>query len=514
MTIITLDSGRIDGRSENGIDVFLGVPYAAPVTPGHRFGAPRDVPPWQGVRPARALGAICPQVATYGPVGRGATSRHEAGEDFLTLNIRSPDLRGQAPVLVWLHGGGYAVGSGNEPILQTGAFAASGIVEVTPNYRLGALGFLSLDGQPENRGLLDVIKALEWVRRHIARFGGDPARVTLAGRSAGGFAVATLLAMPAARGLFSRAMIQSGATPAILPMADARAVTRRFLDRLGADAAALETLPMSRLLEAQRDLCDQCYEHHDPVRDGTVTMVGIPFQPVIDPPTLPMHPEQAAITGRVMPVPVMIGTTSAEYLTHSTAHPHLSLDDTIRLLDPRVRPAGTTGAEIVARYRAALPDHDATGLWRAIAGDLVFQNPTTRYAALLSDWQPVHKYLFGAIGPNETGAAHGDELGCVWWNDATGRATLPERYRNLDPALSRRVHDIWRRFIIGETALCAEGPWPRHARAAPAVLWIRPSGTIVTPDPFGYRPGLWPAEGATYSPTAAPPGWRRSNPPK
>ncbi|WP_264996420.1 carboxylesterase family protein, partial [Kozakia baliensis] len=197
---------------------------------------------------------------------------HAAGENFLTVNVRSADLSGKAPVLVWVHGGGYAVGSGNEPVIQTGAFARSGIVEVTLNYRLGALGFLSLEGRPENRGLTDIIAALHWVRRNIALFGGDPEQVTLAGRSAGGFAVATLMAMPAA-GLFARAFIQSGATPAILTPQDAARTTRRMLDRLGVAADALESMPLDRLLVAQREICDESYDRHDFDRDGAVTMV-------------------------------------------------------------------------------------------------------------------------------------------------------------------------------------------------------------------------------------------------
>src|SRR5690606_37723146 len=175
------------------------------------------------------------------------------GSDFLTLNIRTPSLDGRAPVLVWIHGGGYAVGSANEPVLQSGAFAASGIVEVTVNYRLGALGFLHVPGRPDNRGLLDQIAALRWVRDNIAAFGGDPARVTFAGRSAGGFSIAAVMAMPRAHGLFAKAMPQSGASTAIASMEDAEKLTRRLLRRLEIDAGALKDLPFEVLLVAQRD---------------------------------------------------------------------------------------------------------------------------------------------------------------------------------------------------------------------------------------------------------------------
>src|SRR5690606_23244693 len=142
MTRVYVPGGEIEGFVEHGNHCFLGVPYAAPCTPERRFEAPQAVEQWDGVRDATRLGSVCPQIPTYGPVGKGATSNLTQGEDFLTLNIRTPDLAGNAPVLVWVHGGGYAVGSANEPIVQSGAFASSGIVEVTINYRLGALGFL------------------------------------------------------------------------------------------------------------------------------------------------------------------------------------------------------------------------------------------------------------------------------------------------------------------------------------------------------------------------------------
>src|SRR5690606_13332832 len=160
MTRMEIRGGTIEGFGEHGNLCFLSVPYAAPITPERRFLAPQPVEPWTGVRDATRLGPVCPQIPTYGPVGKGATSTRAQGTDFLTLNIRTPSLTGRAPVLVWVHGGGYAVGSANEPVLQSGAFAKSGIVEVTVNYRLGALGFLHIDGQPDNRGLLDLLAAL------------------------------------------------------------------------------------------------------------------------------------------------------------------------------------------------------------------------------------------------------------------------------------------------------------------------------------------------------------------
>ena len=484
--------GLLEGRVVDRVHTFLGVPYAAPLRPGRRFVRPQEPESWQGIRPALTHGPVCPQVPTYGPVGHGAASALTAGEACLTLNIRTPDLYAKAPVLVWVHGGGYAVGSANETVLQSGAFAASGIVEVTLNYRLGALGFLHLDDAPDNRGLLDIIRALQWVRDNIASFGGDPARVTLAGRSAGGFAVATLMAMSEAQGLFSRALIQSGATPAVLPMRCAQQTTERFLSRLGARASELETADITHILNVQKQICDESYNNHDWQRDGSVTVVGIPFQPVIDSHTLPYHPEQAAAQGRVAPVPVMIGTTSAEYLTHSRMHPHLTYHDLVPMLDPRVRPLGTSGKTMVERYRQALPEHSPIGLWRAIAGDLVFQNPTTRYASLLCQTQPIYKYLYGDILPDETGAAHGAELAEVWWRDGLRVQDLPPRYHNLNAVSARQVHEIWRGFIADAAPIPPHEPhWLSYNLSSPTLLAISDDTARHLEDPFFARETLW-----------------------
>lgn len=489
MTILTVPGGKIEGRAETGYLSFLSVPYAAPVTPARRFLAPQPVEPWPGIRDATQLGPVCPQIATYGPVGRGATSSLAHGIDFLTLNIRTPSLDGRAPVLVWVHGGGYAVGSANEPILQSGAFAARGVVEVSVNYRLGALGFLHIPGQPDNRGLLDLLAALAWVRDNIASFGGDPDRVTFAGRSAGGFAIAAVMAMPGARGLFSRAMPQSGASTAIASMDDAEKLTARMCGALGTDHAGLLNAPLQDLLIAQRDLCNESYEHHDYSRDGSAAMLGVPFVPIVDGVSLPEHPETAAAAGRIAQVPMMIGCTTAEYLTHSSILPaDLDYAGAASLLHERVLSLGSTGTRIVERYRTALPQHSPHGIWRAVAGDLVFQNPASRFARLCSAHQPVWKYLYGPLAPDEGGAPHGAEVGAVWYRDGMDLSQQPQRQRITDPVFAESVHDIWRAFIAGDAS---PHDWHQFRPEAPNVLRIAESGITITPDPFAERVELW-----------------------
>lgn len=485
---VTTTSGVVRGRQADGIDEFLGIPYAAPLTPARRFLPPQPREPWAGVREATTLSEVCPQVPTYGPVGTNAASALAGGEDFLTVNVRTPSTTGNAPVLFWIHGGGYAVGSANEGALQTGAFAASGIVEVTANHRLGALGFLHLPDAPDNRGLLDLVAALEWVRDNISAFGGDPSRVTLAGRSAGGFAVATLMAFPAARGLFSAALPQSGASVAVLRPEHAARTTSRFLERLGADP---RTAPIEELLLAQKSVCDQSYTEHDADRDGDVAMLGVAFQPVVDGSSLPVHPELADLAQ----VPTMIGGTTSEYRTHSTVHPaSLTFDGAARLLHERVRPVGLTGVEVVDRYRAELPDHSGLGIWRAVGGDLVFQNPTTRFADLLAGRQPVFRYLYGGLEPDELGAAHGAEVGSVWFRDAEHLQVIPERQRPNDLDAARVVHEIWVSFVRDHVPSSGGVEFVRHTPGSTRVTRISGTHVETGDDPFAGRTVWWQPE--------------------
>lgn len=491
MTMVKIAAGALQGITENGIHAFLGVPYAAPVTPERRFEAPQPVVPWQGIRDATRLGPVCPQIPTYGPVGTAATSKRAFGEDFLTVNIRTPDPAGRAPVLIWIHGGGYAVGSANEPVLQSGAFAASGIVEVTVNYRLGALGFFHVEGRPDNRGLLDLVKALEWVRDNIAVFGGDPDQVTLAGRSAGGFAVATLMAVPRAAGLFHRAMLQSGASTAIGSPEDAAKLSRRFRAAADMDDASLAALPMERLLEIQRDLCNQSYEQHNFARDGTAAMLGVPFVPVVDGVCLLEHPEIAAQAGRTAAIPMMIGCTTGEYVTHATAQPEMDFALCAKLLHQRVLPCGLSGSGIVERYRSALPGHSPRGIWRAIAGDLVFQLPAIRFAKLHARFNRVYKYLYGPLEPDELGAPHGAEVGAVWYRDGSNSRDLPERQRVTDAGFAKAIHDLWVSFIRDARPVAPNGTWPLYDAGRAMVLRLAPAGSDIVPDPFNGREALW-----------------------
>jgi para-nitrobenzyl esterase len=196
----------------DGVAAFKGIPYAAPPFGPNRFQPPRPPESWDGVRDALEYGRVAPQAPYAPPFDQLLGDQGHPGEDCLNLNVWTPDPTGGGlPVMVWIHGGSFVRGSGALPTYDGTRFARDGVVCVTINYRLGADGFLYLGDGIANRGLLDQVAALEWVQENIRAFGGDPARVTIFGESAGAFSVATLLSMPRAEGLFQRAIAQSGA---------------------------------------------------------------------------------------------------------------------------------------------------------------------------------------------------------------------------------------------------------------------------------------------------------------
>jgi para-nitrobenzyl esterase len=491
--IVTTAAGLVEGHRRVGIAEFLGVPYAAAPIGRRRFEAPAPPDPWDGVRAAHTYAPACPQVPTYGPVGTAATSTLQGAEGELTLNVRTPDIGGEAPVIVWVHGGGYAVGSGSEVVLRSAAFARSGVVEVTPNYRLGAIGLLYLGGgSPANRSLLDLIAVLEWVRDNIARFGGDPARVTLAGRSAGGFAVATIMAMPAARGLFHRTLVQSGAGPAYLPVETAERITALFCQELGVTPGELPDVPVEKVLHAQKILCDDAYTYHRPDRYGEVAIIGLPFQPVVDGTTLASTPEAAVAAGSAAQVDMMIGTTTGEAVTHATVHGDLTFDDVVRLVGPRLQPLGVDGQAVVDGYRALFPQASGKAVWTEIIGDLVFQLPSARFAEAQATHATVYKYLYGGAAAAGGGVPHGGEVGDIWRDPAGAPARLPERFRPDDPQVADRVHQAW-------VAFAAHGPpdadgWPAppvYGGVDPVLLRIAPEATTVEADSYHARLRLW-----------------------
>ncbi len=248
---VSTTSGVVSSRGT----VFHGIPYAAPPIGAGRFAAPAPPAPWTGVRDVSTPGpsAPAPDRRWFGEVDMGPLMGLDrvTGDDYLAVTVSTPSTTGKAPVMVFVHGGGFLSGTGGAAVYDGSAFTRDGIVLVTLNYRLGAPGWLSLPGAPDNRGALDVLAALGWVRDNIAGFGGDPDRVTLFGQSAGAMIVGALVVDPAARGLFRRAISQSGGLVELAPE-DAERTAAELAAALGIDRAprAFGEVPDAALVDA------------------------------------------------------------------------------------------------------------------------------------------------------------------------------------------------------------------------------------------------------------------------
>lgn len=309
---VSVDAGLLEGRvdSASGARVFEGIPYAAPPVGELRWRPPQPVPAWSGARPAKRLGHNCVQHQPYGDIHAADAGK---SEDCLYLNVWTSSSAGSRPVMVWIHGGGFFAGFGGEERHNPGPLVRKGAVVVTLNYRLGPFGFLahpalaaeSPQRSSGNYGLLDQIAALEWVRRNIARFGGDPSRVTIFGESAGAMSVGAIIGSPLAHGLFARAIMESG-TGTVLFRTRAAGEARGldFARAVGvtgtdADAAArLRAVPADTLIAAMLRLAPN---------PGTPI-----FWPVIDGWVLPRPVDSAIALGTANVVPVIVGSNRDE----------------------------------------------------------------------------------------------------------------------------------------------------------------------------------------------------------
>ncbi len=288
--VVQLPDGAVRGKVESGVSVFLGIPYAAPPFGPRRMQPPQPVPAWDGVRDAAEFGPTVPK-GDYPP--QYAALFPEVvipGADCLNLNVWTPGPGAAGlPVLVWIHGGSFMNGSSSVGAYDGAAFARDGVVCVSINYRLAAEGFLFLGDGIANLGLLDQLAALQWVQRNIAAFGGDPARVTVAGESAGAMSVTTLLSMPLAEGLFTQAITQSGAAAHTLTPDEGAMVAGYLADALGvpADRDSVTAVPLDKLVRAASDLVVEVQTVPDPARWGQLTLSLLPFAPTVDGTILP-----------------------------------------------------------------------------------------------------------------------------------------------------------------------------------------------------------------------------------
>ncbi|WP_327657087.1 carboxylesterase/lipase family protein [Streptomyces sp. NBC_00483] len=368
-------SGRVRGLTQGALSVFRGIPFAQPPVGALHLAAPEPALPWDGVRDAFDFGPPPPQSLVGGLTGRPVPE----GEDWLTVNVWSPDLGAAGlPVMVYVYGGAYVSGSSDGPHYDGSALAARGAVVVTLNYRVGAEGFGVFDGAPANRGLLDQVAALRWVRENIAAFGGDPEQVTVFGESAGAGSVASLLAMPSAKGLLRRAVAQS--VPGTFFTLDlARDIGAAIAERLGvpgAGAAELAAVAPKTLRDATDDLVRALPSYAD--RWGRVAHTATPFSPVVDGEVLPVTPWEALAGGAARDVELLVGHNRDEYRLFSIMAGRYgkTTEEEAAAALLRFGPGPTAEAD----YRAAYPAADPTLLHELVMSDWLFRMPSLRLA--------------------------------------------------------------------------------------------------------------------------------------
>ena len=377
--VVQTDKGQIQGLEQDGVDAFLGIRYAAAPVGDRRFQPPTAPEAWRGIADATGMGAPCMQLYTpSGPRTSGLTRQIQGifptlseskidNEDCLFLNVWTPDAStGSRPVMVWFHGGGYDYGSGGWPAYNGRNLAEHGdVVVVTVNHRLNAFGYLNLAEKfgedfaaSGNVGNLDLVRSLEWVRDNIAAFGGDPDNVTIMGESGGGSKVSHLMAMPAADGLFHKAIVQSGPGVISGKPGEAAEYAAAILEAAGVETVEqLRALPAEDLIAAIRKATPARAgfgqgPRFGPIADGTI----VPRDPF-----LPTAPEQSR------DIPLMIGYNKDEMTLFLAAQPWFGLIDDAAL-DGMVRGMGEEAVATVAAYRKMHPDYSPTHIASAAMG--------------------------------------------------------------------------------------------------------------------------------------------------
>jgi para-nitrobenzyl esterase len=440
--VVGTEAGPVQGASDGGVVVFRGISYAVPPVGALRWRSPAPVASWTSPRDATSFGARCPQ-----PGRANQRTNLPTSEDCLTLNVWTPSIAGEAPVMVWIHGGAFRVGSSSQPLYDGTAFARDGIVLVSLNYRLGRLGFFAhpaLDDKTANYGLADQIAALEWVQRNIRAFGGDPARVTVFGESAGGASVLHLLASPPARGLFRGAIIQSGGGHQLDRYTDRARGARPSLaaegeawaKRVGADSAeALRALPLTTIVGDRIE--------------GGIGAVG----PVIDGRIVTDDPGVLLAKGALNHVPVLVGANSFE----------------ASVLAAFGTDASTLVANVpldAAAVASAYGSLGGTALDNALFGDAAFVAPSRHVArSVARAGEPAYLYYFDYVLERRRdkvpGAGHGSEIPFVFETLAQlpmVNALLTSR----DRAMAQTLHRYWVNFAMsGDPNGKGLPRWPR-----------------------------------------------------
>ena len=484
--IASTKNGDVAGRFRNDVELFAGIPYASPPVGDLRFAAP--VPPdnWEGVRDAKRFGAASPQLP-----GEGLTDRFPVrwDEDCLYLNVVTPSSDDEKrPVYVWIHGGAYRKGQGGVAWYDGTSFASRGdVVVVTINYRLGAFGFTELGEHFGEKfsssglnGLLDQIAALQWVQDNIASFGGDPDQVTVGGESAGAFSVANLLASPLAKGLFHRAIAQSGAAFHIHEPEAGAKIASELLEALGNPTSEeILDLPAIDILEAQEALIEKW---------GFAARGVQPFYPVWGHEALPEPPIDLIGKGSSSDIPLLIGTNEDEMSLYGFT----DLDD--GTLFRYVERIVDNPKEVIDSYRERIGD-DSGWLACAIGSDWVFRIPAIRLAETREDHDGnTWMYLFSwdsRAFEGRFGSAHSLELPFTFNTLDRAGVNIFIGEGELPTHVAEAMHDAWISFIRdGNPSTAVLGEWPTYTTENRAVMEINDDCDLLI-DPQSEERSLW-----------------------
>jgi para-nitrobenzyl esterase len=440
------ESGAVRGVSENGVTAFRAIPYAAPLRGPLRFQAPAPAPGWDGVRDARSFGASVPQLE------HPQAPRAGADPECLTVNVWTPQTGGsELPVMVWLHGGGFLGGSATSPDFDGTTLAREGVVLVTVNYRVGYEGFGWVADAPCNRGVLDQIAALRWVRDNIAAFGGDPDNVTVFGQSAGASSIAALIAGGSADGLFHRAIAQSPGN-VFVPRDEARAVSAMITDELGVrpTAEALAAVPPEAIHAVQWN--PVAVMSADP---SAWTHPHSPYALVLDGELLDERPWVAMRrTGIGRSIDLICGSTTDEARIFTAGRDPAEADP--------VRDAHSVGldAAAVQDYRRARPGITDADLSTSMASDAMFRMPARWCArAHAGAGGRTYLYQFAWAGDRALGACHGLDVPFSFGvpDGPLGRELFGPAVPDEFETLSAAMRGAWVSF-----AATGDPGWPRY----------------------------------------------------
>ena len=499
---VVAPTGSLRGRWLGRVARFAGIPFAEAPTGPRRFRPPVAVASWDGVRDALHFGAVSPQ----NPSMMDALFGGEAevwDEDCLHLNVWTAtptETSGRRPVMVWIHGGGFEMGSGSSPLYRGESFARSGVVFVSINYRLGSLGFLELGHLDEsyagsgNVGLLDQVAALRWVRDNIAAFGGDPDDVTIFGESAGAMSVSMLMCMPDAAGLFHKVIAQSGSLAAARSPEQAVRDTEEFMAEAGVSSVAeLVELPVAELLAARSRMgMARLSVPEDVIQRVGSPLAVLPFGPVADGRRVPADPLAAVAGGSAAGVPLVIGTNLEEWKLFALFSPPT---ETVDALQSRLALLTDDPEGAVAAYRSEHPEAPPSALEQAVLTDYVFRIPACALADAQAAHAPVWQYRFDWRSPafgGQLGAAHAVEIPFVF--------DLVEDHRlhvlvgpEAPAALARTMHTAWVATATDGDPTAAGLHWPTMDAPDRPVLCLDDEPQV-RPDPEATTRRFWLGE--------------------